>query len=356
MSFFSKKPLENTKISVDTSMLIKTMRDDLNTVSGVVYQEGSSLKQNYSQVPVKNTVQKEVSIDTNQNEPINENPFISQEQTQNIESSSLTVETAPEIHALAMNSDTSIANNPDDKARISKIVIISIILIVLISIGGIYYFIKTRSTPVVDSQQNKEPIVQQEQPPVEKEKLPLFSADTPNYLPIDALNSTPQSMGTLLVETAQQVADLNETKPVEFILTDTTNTPISFTLFTQLFGINFSQKTLLSLNDTFSIFIYTNNHVPRVGVSVEIKDKNTLQEATLQEEPTFIQTIAPLFLSESPLQATSVFHDGKYKDVPLRYMNINPDTNLSIDYAIINQHFIIGTSMETHHALLDIFQ
>ena len=85
-------------------------------------------------------------------------------------------------------------------------------------------------------------------------------------------------------------------------------------------------------------------------------DATALRKALLQNETTLAQSISPLFLSDAPAKITGTFHDGTYRNIPLRFLNINPTTGLSTDYALKGNHLIIGTSMNTHHALLDLIQ
>ncbi|MDD5083882.1 MAG: hypothetical protein PHT88_02995 [Candidatus Moranbacteria bacterium] len=340
MSLFSKKPLPGQSDSANNGAVIKTMQDDLDAINGVIYQEDAPLQQNPSVINQDGTHKQTF---------INQNPFINNEQAVDTVSSSDTY-----AHATPLPVSTSNISIQPQTSSSSKIIIPAIILVVLVSIGGIYYFITTRETPT-EAPSIEEQIVTKDSHAIdEQEMLTLFSTETPNYLPIDANNSTPQTLQTTLLQTAKQVAALNSATPIEFIITDTNNTPIPFASFAQLSGIQLSQATLAALSENFSLFIYTSDQTPRIGLSIEFRDKNAIQAAMKQDEATLVQGLSPLFLNDTPTKTTATFSNGIYKNISLRYNNIHPETGLSVDYATTTTYLIIGTSMKTHHALLDI--
>lgn len=334
MSFFSKKVATRQENSEYSGIIIKTMQDDLNAFNNITLKENSSPQTTTPQFTVSKPVQGKVN-----NIPeatfINKNPFTSQEQF--IDTPPLFTNQTQEIKIeKEAISPIQIYSSP------LKLIISFIILIVLTSVGGIYYFIIMRGPNTVQN--------------TIKGTLGLFSTESANYLSINTNTSTPKIVQTILSQTAQSASTFNSVKPLEFLITDASNIPLSFTSFAKFSGIKLSQTTLNSLGDTFSLFIYTNNHISNIGISIEIKDKMILQESLKKEEPTLIQTLSPLFLGNAPTQFTGSFNNGVYKNISLRYINIHPDTSLSLDYAITDKYLIIGTSMETHHALLDSIQ
>ncbi len=361
MSFFSQKtPSQNNPGG--PALKVRTMQDDIN---------------NFSDAPAEKTVPEMPVIQTQKTEPLKpvenipqhnnspfantppplaastskgpftQNPFITTPQTQDgqVQQTPTSFQKDPFMQANDFNANIHISGT---SSTTSKVLSFLVTLIILASIGGGgYYFIHTRNIDVY-SLLGKTPI--QETP-----KL-LFSSEKPNYLPLDSSISTPQAFQTLLAQTAQQVTSLKSTKPIEFFVTDANNKPLSFREFSKLSGIQLSSATLNALGDTFSLFVYTDGQRTNIGLSITIKDVTALKESFKQEEPSLIQSLTPLFLNNSPTVTTKTFSDGSYKNMPLRYLNLREDTSLSIDYAITTTHLIIGTSMKTHHALLDIVQ
>lgn len=393
MSFFSKILPEQQENYATKGMVVRTMQDDIDEINGVVRKqaEPSSNKSIFSffssheDTPVINN-SNTIPAATNQNPFITEEKITQSSQTQ--EKVSETV-SQPQIitpepvqvmrpvqtdlsnqnpfnnvstqnkevlldprnpFAIAINQETprnDSSANLNNKHTIRNSILFLVCILAIA--GGIYYFYTiTRNVP--ETLSTNTAAVSNNQ------TIPLFSTETPNYLPLDITNTTPTSLKTLLSQTSKQVAGVKSEKPVEFFITDTNNNPLSFPSFAKIAGIALSQTTLNALNDKFSLFIYTNNQSPSIGLSIELKDALTLQKSLRQDEATLAQSMSPLFLNEKSLTVTGTFRDGTYRNIPLRFMNIDPASGLSIDYAIKGNHLVIGTSMNTHHALLDLIQ
>ena len=359
MSFFSQKtPSQNNPGG--PALKVRTMQDDIdnfseNPVEKKVSESLVAQTQKIEQfkpieaIPPRNNspfANTEPPIAAASKEPFTQNPFLTTPQTQEGQSqqpASFQKDPFTQVNDFGTSIHISGTSSPASKA-LSFLVA----LIIVASIGGGgYYFIRTRNIDV-SFLLGKTPIQQ-------PQRL-LFSTEKPNYLPIDATINTPQAFQTFLIQTAQQATALKSTKPLEFFLTDTTNKSLSFTEFAKLSGIQFSAATLGALGDAFSLFIYTDGQHTNTGLSITLKDGIALKESFRQEEPLLTQSLKPLFIGNSPTVETRTFNDGFYKKTPLRYLNLREDTSLSIDYAITDTHLIIGTSMKTHHALLDIVQ
>jgi hypothetical protein len=360
MSFFSKKTSGNQSSAANNGLIIKTMQDDLNATDGLVYQQEPTEKQAPPQISL-NEESQNAPENTPQASPVSQSPFAAQDQIRGAEQELFITRNEVAPSKQASGPKILITSHP-----LSKSVVSLIVLIIFVSIGGIYYFILTRNAPA-------EPVAQTnlnttlnnsttpDTKPVQDTTTPqkdpvLFSADKPNYLPIDILNSTPTSIQATLSQTAQQVTSLASAKPVEFIITDKNNTPISFAAFVKASGITLSQATLTSLGEKFSLYVYTSDQTSHIGLSIELKNRLTLQSAFKREEAALIQALSPLFLSDTPTKLTGAFSNSAYLKMPIRYINIHPETSLSIDYAVLNRYLVIGTSMKTEHALLDVFQ
>lgn len=371
MSFFSKKIPDKQEDLVNSTMVIKTMQDDLDAINNTIYRDVTSTEQvSTPHIPVQNPVSSPYKPAASEQSPftpvpqkqiIQEDitPFTPQAQSIPEETTPFTpalpIQTIDETHTPFTREIKSTRPVADQgyiqvtATRSSKLVIFFTVIIILISIGGIYYFVTTRNT--VSTLTNSI-----QQVTTLGKKPAIFSTETPNYLPLNTANATPQSIQVILTQTAQQAALLKSTKPVEFFITDEKNNPISFATFAKLSNITLSQTLLKTLGEKFSLFIYTPKETSSIGLSLEVKDQNTLQEALKSEEALLARELSPLFLGDIPTKTTATFSNGTYHNIPLRYANIHPETGLSVDYALTNQHLLIGTSMQLHHALLDIFQ
>jgi len=70
-------------------------------------------------------------------------------------------------------------------------------------------------------------------------------------------------------------------------------------------------------------------------------------------EKTIVVDMKSFFFKNEELKlATEDFQDNIYNETAIRYLNL-PDSNLTIDYAIINNNLLITTSKESMYALID---
>jgi hypothetical protein len=91
-----------------------------------------------------------------------------------------------------------------------------------------------------------------------------------------------------------------------------------------------------------------------MGLKLTIKDKLTFTTALKTAETTLPRTIEPFFLDKTTAPKSGlVFRSSVYQDQPVRYVNIDGPMNLSVDYAVREAHWFIGTSQKTLRALLD---
>ncbi len=243
--------------------------------------------------------------------------------------------------------------------------ILALILVLVMLAGGGYYFWMTRLKNTSDDTVAIETTSPADQNPIRTSQtgaggadnatLPAFSESQANYLSIDMQNTDALGLQATLKKTADSVVQLNATGPIEFILTDKNNNPISFQDFAQKISLTLPENVLTQLNPTFSLYIYANNAQPRLGLALAEKNNASLKAAMTQEEKKLTHDFAALFLDPAyQLDNTTVLKSSVYNSNQIRYVNIPGATNLSLDYTFTNnQQLIIGTSRMTTRAILD---
>lgn len=250
--------------------------------------------------------------------------------------------------------------NPSGKIEIKKTssgwgkplaYIITLLIIVIAGAGG-YYFWMTRiknspSTP--SSAINQSGITQNNTP---KKTQPDFSITQANYLQLDISNLSKDSFQKTISDTADKLHETSD--PVEFILTDNSNNPISFSDFSQKVGLELPQTVLSQLNDNFSIYIYLENNEAKLGVSVSARNSANLKTAMSNEENLLVKDLEPLFMGNpyAP-QSTYTFKSSSYNGNSIRYTNIVSPTELSVDYTVSPKQLIIGTTKKALRSILD---
>jgi len=221
---------------------------------------------------------------------------------------------------------------------------IAIITIILIAGAGVYYFNITRQSEVAITDPSPELI---------SSEL-LFSTENSNYLSLDIDNLNKTQLQELLNNYAEKIRVSALTVPVEFIITDLQNNPITFTTFSQKIGITLSEDVLSNLAGPFSLFIFNDAGTMHFGLSIAIANDLALRNALLSEEPFLSNNLKGILLFNADREfLTSAFTDTLYKETTIRYQNIISPEELSIDYALIGDQLLIGTTQRTMYSIID---
>lgn len=188
------------------------------------------------------------------------------------------------------------------------------------------------------------------------ETVPPFTISSPNYLPIDVETVTAEQFRTILLEKqALLEADVKADMVVEFFVTDKNNTPIAFARLATLMGMTLPPAVMDEIDESFSLYLYNENRIPRIGLSVSVKNKDLLQSAVKKDESAIPFSLQALYLDSSVMKITAgAFRDGIYKTYQTRYFNIST-SGLSNDYTFTEKHWVIGTSKKSFQKILDTF-
>lgn len=181
-----------------------------------------------------------------------------------------------------------------------------------------------------------------------------FSEKNPNYLSIDLNNPGNEQIKSVLQKYAQKVTASKTSLPIEFIPTDNQNNPISFSLFSKKLGLSLSQDLLSAISDeSFSLFFYNDTQKAKIGLSIPLRQGTRLKSVLLQEESNLARELEPIFLISTYTIENKLFSESNYKGIEVRYLNILSPEELSIDYAIQDNHLLIGTTKMTLRSIMD---
>lgn len=246
----------------------------------------------------------------------------------------------------------NISPQPQKSFSSSSLLIIGAIALT-VAVFGIagYYFWITRS---VDSPEPQTPPVADVQPeePVKIEPIePKFSLDKPNYFRVE-LNGTSDNTQKLFMEKSLEVSGEKITAPVEFVVVDEGNSPVPFSLFAAISGIKFSKTIMDNLGD-YSLYFYNDSGNMRMGLKIKIKEGMDISKDFTREESKLAEDLKAIMLKTAVPDKTKSFKSGTYKNFSIRYLNLDPENTISVDYAIANGYLVIGTSMRTCQAILD---
>ena len=355
---------ENQTSNVPEEFSFRTMQDDLLAV-----QKNGMPASN--KLPESSTTTEQPSVSTQINAPTqsvppkedfaaNPNPFLDQATAPAAASKEVPFsETAAPQETTMIEVPTSETQYAKPSTSVYKIIITIIILLVvgIIGLSG-YYFWMTRAPkqapvaaqPAIETTTPTAPV---EEPAVVTPPVEKYSATKPNYLTIDAANLSATEIQTAISAVANDLKDLPSQLPYEFVAVDANNNPIAFPIFATAAKLNFSPALLATLGENFSLFIYNDNDNMRLGFSVNILKADVLTTELQKQEKTLPTDISFMFLGATPDITSGLFKDGSYNGIKTRYFNLNAQETLSIDYALSNNNFTLGTSKNTERAILD---
>lgn len=223
---------------------------------------------------------------------------------------------------------------------------------IIIILGGLaaWYFMKPAPEEAIVSPR-AEIVITPVEPAVVSE--PPFSLNTANYLSFDTETVTAESFQTLIQQSAGRMLSANMTQPVEFLLTDKNNNPIAFSRFAYLMKLNLPEELLAVLGESFSLFLYNDGGKVVSGLELTLTDTVAAQKLLTQKEVSLPAFFQPLLFIGNVLPKEVVFRSGMYNAQPVRFVNIDQTQNVSFDYAVRGNEWLIGTSKDTLRAMLD---
>lgn len=229
---------------------------------------------------------------------------------------------------------------PAPKKKKSKSILLPILIIIIIilaGIGGIFYWQNRKNPPLPPIEENEEPELSESLIPVEKTKIISLDNQTSVSAVLQQEALSEESPGTI-----KRIAILkNETEFLSLI-----------DLFQEL-EINIPSSVLTEIKENYTLVLYSQNGKSHLGLVAEIKNISNLQEQLRLWEQTMVNDLKNFFLSEEPgLSATNEFQDNIYNNVSIRYINF-PEPNITIDYALTDNLFILLTSKESMYEIID---
>lgn len=237
-----------------------------------------------------------------------------------------------------------------------KVAIIIVSLLTALALaGGGYYFFITRAV-VSDIQLPEEKQVEEEEDVVDIIPAPslIYTVEKPNYLNLDMESVDKEVIFQKINEAFANIAVEQEGQPVEFVINDLNNNPIAFSRFAYVFELFFPEIVLSETEENFSIFLIKNADKKKVGLAVDVKDFNVFPFVMKENEGSIIRGLNNLFLGKEDINLAGLsFKDGSYNGVSTRYVNIDSSSGESIDYAVIDNKLLIGTSQETLRSIFD---
>ncbi|MEI8103906.1 MAG: hypothetical protein WCG84_03350 [Candidatus Moraniibacteriota bacterium] len=233
----------------------------------------------------------------------------------------------------------------------------AVVCVLLFLGGGFWYWKQTNTTPHINPD---EQIIPTPIPTPTPKPAPIFNLQGTNDITITMSSSSPESFKTTLTDLSQKIKDNSIQQPVEFRVVDENNSPLTFSAWTTLMKMSFSPGILATLADPFSLFLYNDSGYVRLGLKITSNNPSQTAAILTQSEPSLLSVFFPLYFSYQPTLPTTSpsFETGSYNGISTRYINFPvPEApfvgGLSLDYAVVNQYIVIGTSKQTTRSIID---
>ena len=231
----------------------------------------------------------------------------------------------------------------------------AILFIIVLGSAGYYLWFTRQGSPKKDEAATNKPI-QPTSPTLPIEITPpgttpttetsKFNLDKPNYLQVDLSNTAPDDVKNSVIKYIEEIKKENIAGPLEFMVTDKENNPVSFKTFAGKMGIALSSNLTDALEDNFALFIYGDNGNYRIGLAIDYRTTSDIRKLLLAEEPRLTLELKSLFLDTLYTEPKSLlFSSGNYKNYLTRYLNIISPRELSLDYTVLDQKLVVGTTM-----------
>lgn len=249
-----------------------------------------------------------------------------------------------------------ITESPINKSPSANKIVLGVIIaliIIILGVGG-YYFWMVNQQPSISLTEPSEETKPLDEPTVTIIDQPIeeqYSIDKPNFLAIDLTQLSAEEIKQQIIDTANKIKSTNNA--YEFIVVDINNNPISFPIFATAAKLEIKPALLSSLAEKFSLYIYRENDQARIGLLIDINNKDVLVKEILPQEETFVTDAAFLFLETAPEDKNTKFDNSTYGAHNIRFVNLNEQRTLSIDYTITETQLIIATSKNTMRSILD---
>lgn len=223
------------------------------------------------------------------------------------------------------------------KQRTKRILIILIIVLAIIALGLFFYWQGIKPEPMPPPLPDNEIKIPDPLIPVDETKILKIgnNISLENLLRDESMiNQQPRTIKRIVpVKNEKEILLLNE-------------------LLKEL-KIAVYPYVLSELNDNYNLIIYGQDTNRTIGLIIQTNNPNIVKEQLKYWEATMVDDLKNLFLFKKPGNPTTkFFKDNTYNNIVIRYINF-PGPDLTIDYAIFGNLFILSTNRESIYNIID---
>ncbi len=256
--------------------------------------------------------------------------------------------------------ETSTSQPDQSGARKFLIFLVIFLSLVALGVGSYYYWlVKRGSTEVATETEEAESIPSQSEGPfisensqktTEPEKLQenIITLDIENFSKLQLKESLKSQVNNLSKSQTEKVS--------EFKLKDLKGNLIPLGVLAEKFQIKFVKNSQAYFADSYSFFTFKEGLETGTGLVLELKDPEVLSKKMREVEPYLVVDLDFMLLETFKKPLKNSFAQSAYKNGLIRYLNLISPEKLSVDYVLLKNNLIIGTTKNTSRALYDFVE
>lgn len=183
-----------------------------------------------------------------------------------------------------------------------------------------------------------------------------YSSDKPNYLPFNTETVSPEDIRATFSQITARIQESTITKPIEFLVTDQNNNPLAFNRFAFLLKLDLDPEMLSLAEESFSLYAYNDTGSVRFGLVLDFKETQieTISDIIKKTEAGLPYALRALIIEpNTDISKKAVFQSSDYNEFQIRFVNIDIERKITLDYVLYNNRLFVGTSKKTLRAILD---
>jgi len=369
-SGLSIKEPDNSSALPNSFGKIRTFKEDLENFKG-----GGASEENTEVIPSNNTLLREVDrslekqnlpqtkpANTSENKIPDNNPFQSVpmppplsspepifSNLKTASSQSFFTKNPPAQENIIPESKKGEPATPK-KSKGKFILPIFVVFFAAAGVGFYYYWFYIKNNPSSNSQ-----ISTGQTPPAESMALTSSSSQDNNFqrLIIDTTKGPAEIKNAISKLATEFTASSAENDLIEAKVINKDNQPIGKKDFLSGFGLTIPETVLTKISESYSIFLKKEDGIAKLGVVFKTVTSSGLDEEMKKWESNMVTGLNSLYLEKVPVPAETAFNSSQYKNADIRYFNFSSPLNFSLDYSIISNFLVIGTSKDSMRSILD---
>lgn len=236
------------------------------------------------------------------------------------------------------------------KIKKTRILIFAIIIfLILVGIGAFFYW-RGKEQPLPPSEPEAEAEAEAEAQTPEP-SISLILVDETRIISLLPEASFSDSLKQDIMQESRKEQEIGTFKRIAILKNETEF--LSLGEFFNELRINIPPYVLGSLGENYTLVLYNQNGTKHLCLIADVEDPENLKEQLRFWEETMVNDLENFFLGKARGEpSTSEFQDNTYEEMAIRYINF-PEPDLTIDYSIINNLFILTTSRESMYRIID---